>query len=131
MRWRRSDWFSRLNGTWDLIIANPPYLSQKEWEDCADEVRLFDPFQALVSGDDGREDGKRILAEGIRFLRPGGLLAMEMGSSQGESLRTFAEGQGWKKVQVLQDLSGRDRFLLAEGLASRLPFEATGQGLDP
>ncbi|MDR3117160.1 MAG: peptide chain release factor N(5)-glutamine methyltransferase [Puniceicoccales bacterium] len=113
VRWRQSDWFSRLGGTWDLIVANPPYLSQKEWERCADEVRLFDPFHALVSEDDGLADGKRILADGVRFLRPGGLLAMEMGAGQGSQLRDFALDQGWGEVRVLRDLGGRDRFLLA------------------
>jgi release factor glutamine methyltransferase len=111
--WQLSDWFSQLDGTWDLIVANPPYLSQEEWETCADEVRLFDPRQALVSGCGGMADGQRILSDGIFFIDPFGILAMEIGQGQGQKLKSFAKKQGWRWVAVAKDLAGQDRFLFA------------------
>jgi release factor glutamine methyltransferase len=114
VRFVQSDWFASLSGTWDLIVANPPYLSPEEWERTADEVRLHEPPIALISGMDGTAAARHILAAAGPFLSPGGLLAMEIGESHGAVLRECARGAGWKNVAIRRDLEGRERHLIAE-----------------
>jgi release factor glutamine methyltransferase len=109
-----SDWFENLRGSWDLIVANPPYLSAEEWAATEPEVRLYEPRTALVSGDEGMADLKKILATAGSFLAPGGLLALEMGAAHGRPLKEFAVAQGFMTVEVVRDLCGRERFLFAE-----------------
>jgi release factor glutamine methyltransferase len=109
-----SDWFENLRGRWDLIVSNPPYLSAGEWAEAPPEVRLHEPRMALVSGDGGMADLKKILSTAIHFLTPGGLLALEMGPTHGQPLREFATAQGFTSVEVVRDLAGRERFLFAE-----------------
>lgn len=110
-----SDWFSALSADvkYPLIIANPPYLSDGEVAEAAPEVKDYEPVAALASGNDGRADLERILAEAPRFLAPGGLLACETGIAQHTQLQAAAATAGFTRTQSLPDLTGRDRFLLA------------------
>jgi release factor glutamine methyltransferase len=109
----QSDWFANLRGKWDLIIANPPYLTEEEWAAAEEEVRAFEPRHALLSGGEGAEDLKKILAAAPNFLSANGLLAMEMGIAHGEILASRAASLGYPWTQIRRDLSHRDRFFLA------------------
>jgi release factor glutamine methyltransferase len=95
-----------LRGAVDVIVSNPPYISPAEYEALPVEVRA-EPYQALVGGTDLH---RRLVEEGVRWLRPGGWLVVEIGSEQGtEVRRMFAE---WLAgVEVLSDLAGRDRVV--------------------
>jgi release factor glutamine methyltransferase len=110
-----SDWFARLPASepFDLIVANPPYLSAQETAEAAPEVREFEPMLALTSGVDGRGALRTILQEAARFLAPGGQLALETGPGQHEELVRLAGEQGWVAVESVPDLAGRDRFIFA------------------
>jgi release factor glutamine methyltransferase len=114
-----SHWFTRLRGQWDLIVANPPYLAEGEWEMAAAEVRDFEPKEALVSGDGGCADLKKILGHAAKFLTADGLLALEMGIHHGAKLRAWAGIHGLSPVEIAADFNGHDRFLFAkrEGMA--------------
>lgn len=100
----------RLRGRVELIVANPPYLSEAEWEGLPDEIRVHEPREALVAGPTGTEVLARIAEEGFWWLATGGRLLCEIGETQGEAaLEMF----GAYAREVRPDLAGRPRFLVA------------------
>lgn len=105
-----SDWFENVTGSFDLIVANPPYLTDDELEEAQPEVRCFEPREALFSAENGLSDLKQILFEAPRSLNPGGLLAMETGCHQMAALRSLASVHGYTKTQSTLDLFGRERY---------------------
>ncbi|MCC5840664.1 MAG: peptide chain release factor N(5)-glutamine methyltransferase [Opitutales bacterium] len=109
--WHHGDWCAPLDGTFDLIVSNPPYLSQADWEAAEPEVRLFEPRQALVAEDEGCADLLTILEQARRHLKPGGLLALETNIDHHPRLLAAAAKLGYTDLQAEQDCSGRPRFL--------------------
>ncbi|MFZ5495513.1 MAG: peptide chain release factor N(5)-glutamine methyltransferase [Verrucomicrobiota bacterium] len=110
-----SDWFAGLPAgeRYDLIIANPPYLTESELAEAIPEVREHEPRAALVAAQDGLADLVHILRKARVFLAPGGLLACETGIAQHARLREAAAADGYARTESLRDLTGRDRYLLA------------------
>lgn len=110
-----SDWFAALgaNDRFQLIVANPPYLTEQEVAEAAPEVRDHEPRTALVAGAEGCADLERILREARGRLGEGGLLACETGIAQHARLLAHADGCGYAHTESLKDLTGRDRYLLA------------------
>lgn len=106
-----SDLFARIEGSFDLIVSNPPYIKREEIETLMDEVRLHEPHLAL----DGHEDGlyfyRRIAEEAPRYLRRGGGLFLEIGWDQGESVSGLLREQGFRDVRIVKDLAGLDRVV--------------------
>lgn len=109
--WIRGDLFENLEGPFDLLVSNPPYIPSGELLGLQEEVRLHDPALAL----DGHEDGlyfyRRIAAEAGKYLRDGAYLMLEIGWDQGEAVRGLLEAAGYKEVEVKKDLSGNDRVV--------------------
>lgn len=99
-----------LRGRVEMIVANPPYLSEQDWRGLPDEIRLHEPREALVGGPTGTEVLARIAEEAYRWLGVGGWLLCEIGETQAEAaLRLF----GAYGREVRGDLVGRPRFLVA------------------
>ena len=115
LRLLRSDWFTALEpGTrFELIVANPPYLTEQETATAMPEVRGHEPLVALASGADGLAALTRIITEAPRFLVETGLLALETGLDQQTVLREQAAAAGFTRVESLRDLTDRERYLLA------------------
>ncbi|MDR1789345.1 MAG: peptide chain release factor N(5)-glutamine methyltransferase [Opitutaceae bacterium] len=115
VRFAKSDWFSEGAdwGRFDLIAANPPYLTERELAEAEPEVREFEPAAALVSGDGGCADLKKIIAGAGGFLTEGGLLALETGVAQHATLEAAAKAAGFSRVECREDLAGRPRFVFA------------------
>jgi release factor glutamine methyltransferase len=112
-----SDWFSQIppgRRPFDLVVSNPPYLTEEEWETAQPEVREFEPRQALVAAGSGRADLERILRETPQHLLEGGWLALETGVAQHAALFKVAEEAGFSTSESLRDMSGRERFFLAQ-----------------
>ena len=109
----RSDWFENVDGMFDLIISNPPYVSEEEYRSLQPEVRCFEPKGALTAGDKGLADLKYILSKAPVFLKRGGLLVMETGCTQHTALHAYAKTLGYVKVQSTLDLSRRERYFWA------------------
>lgn len=96
----------------DLVVSNPPYIASAEIPHLQREV-LREPRLALDGGTDGLEVVRRI-AEGARDrLRPSGLLALELGETQGPTVRAMLEQAGWQDVRIERDLERRDRLAFA------------------
>jgi release factor glutamine methyltransferase len=97
----------------DLIVSNPPYLTEAEHGVLDASVRDWEPPLALVSGVRGMDASARVLADGQRLLRSGGWLVMELDSSRAPAAALTAAEAGWDQVQVWNDLFGRARYLTA------------------
>ncbi len=96
-----------LRGAVDLVVSNPPYVTEAEYEDLPAEVRA-DPRLALLGGISLHE---RLAAEAIGWLRRGGALAVEIGASQGPDVAKVLEGS-YEGVRIVPDLAGRDRIVV-------------------
>jgi release factor glutamine methyltransferase len=103
-----------LDGTVDLVIANPPYIPLEAYESVPVEVRDHDPTVALFSGDDGLDAIRVVVDVAARLLRPAGLLCFEHADLQGESAPAVAVASGaFIGVRDHRDLAGRPRFVTA------------------
>lgn len=110
-----SDWFGALptGELFELIVANPPYLTEAETAAAQPEVREHEPRSALVAADEGLADLRRIIAAAPSYLATGGLLAMESGIAQHAELLRLCAGAGFGRSESKQDLTGRDRLVFA------------------
>jgi release factor glutamine methyltransferase len=99
-----------LRGRVELIVSNPPYVSEAEWAALPDEIRLHEPREALVAGPAGTEVLSRLAAEAYWWLGVGGWLVCEIGETQGEAALDLF---GAYEREVRFDLAGRPRFLVA------------------
>lgn len=114
--WVESDWFEALpaQAQFDLIVANPPYLSADDTAQTEPEVRQHEPAGALTTGDpEGLEDLRKIMLGACGRLTPGGMLALETGIAQHPALLQLATDAGLREAESIRDLSGRDRFVIA------------------
>lgn len=116
---RQSDWFSRIEGTFDLIVANPPYLSRDEMRDVAPELARHEPRMALTDEKDGLSAYREIAARAAQYLHEDGRLLLEIGWQQGPHVCSLLEDAGWKGITVIPDLDGRDRVILARPSENR------------
>jgi release factor glutamine methyltransferase len=110
-----SNWFDGLpaGANYDLIVSNPPYLSEAEAAAAAPEIREHEPARALASGADGFADIGVIIARAVQALAPSGMLALETGIGHHALAAAAARGAGYSRTESLKDLTGRDRFFLA------------------
>lgn len=112
-----SHWFSQVTGKYDMILANPPYLTEAEVAEAEPEVKDFDPRSALIAKEEGLADLKTILEQSPSFLRPGGCVLCETGIHHHAALAEISRRVGYIEYSGKQDMSGRDRFWKAAGLA--------------
>lgn len=110
----RSDWFGQVEGRFDLIVSNPPYLAQDEMAGVAPELRDHEPEMALTDGADGLSAYRVIASEAQGYLTVTGRVLVEIGATQGASVAALFRQAGWGKVRVAQDLDGRDRVVWAD-----------------
>ncbi len=104
-----------LDGTVDLVVANPPYLPDAHRDLVDPEVRDHDPDAALWGGADGLDGPRMIELAGRRLLRDGGFVAVEHADDQGPAVAgIFRASAQWAHIAVRQDLAGRDRFVTAQ-----------------
>jgi release factor glutamine methyltransferase len=113
VRFVSSDWFGSVEGSFDLVVSNPPYLTEAEWEDAEPEVRDWEPYEALVAGDEGLADLCGILEQASTRIGVGGLVALETGISHHEALSRIAKNAGYSSFECLRDLCDRPRYFLA------------------
>ena len=97
-------------GLFDLILSNPPYVESTEWESLAPDIRHFEDVHALLSGEDGLDCIRKLIGEAPARLRPGGMLAFELGEKQWPSVHDLLWDAGFEQVDVLQDLAGIPRI---------------------
>lgn len=115
IRFLESDGFTSLPAEtrYDLIVANPPYIPSEALNSLQPEVKAYDPRLALDGGSDGMRFHEKIAKEGASYLRPDGLLMLELGYDQADALRRLLEAEGWTIDAVDRDFAGYWRFITA------------------
>ncbi|MGN6535019.1 MAG: peptide chain release factor N(5)-glutamine methyltransferase [Mesorhizobium sp.] len=108
----QSDWFEKISGRYDAIVSNPPYIAGKEIAALQKEVRDFDPSRALDGGADGLDAYRVIAANAASHLEKGGIVAVEIGSTQKEDVTALFERTGFVALEAMRDLAGNDRVLV-------------------
>lgn len=109
VEFRQGDWCAPLGGErFDLIAANPPYVSVDDPRWCQGELR-FEPPAALVAGEDGLEALRSIIAQAPEHLKPGGWLLLEHGYDQGETVPALLRERGFVAVSDHRDAAGLSR----------------------
>jgi len=98
----------------DIVFANPPYVSKKEYEDLDFSVKNFEPSLALFAERDGYAFYFRLAKELPHFLNTQALLFLEVGAGQGNQVQEIFSGPEWKHRRVEKDWSGQDRFFFLE-----------------
>ena len=109
----KSDWFDAVEGRFDLIVANPPYLAADEMEQTQPELRDHEPRLALTDEADGLTAYRVIAAEAQGYLSADGRVLVETGWQQASDVRDIFQAQGWGDLSILPDLGGRDRIVSA------------------
>jgi release factor glutamine methyltransferase len=107
---RPGDWLDGVDGPFDLVTSNPPYLASAELRDLSPEV-LAEPRGALDGGPDGLEPYRRIAMDLDRVLSPGGRALVEIGPTQGETAAAPFRAAGFGRVALRRDLDARPRLL--------------------
>ena len=98
----------------DALVSNPPYLTDAEHAALEPGVRDWEPAMALVSGPDGMQATRALLIDALRVVRPGGWIALELDASRAQLSGRAAAAAGWARVSIINDLFGRERYLLAQ-----------------
>ena len=109
----QSDWFEGVEGRFDLIVANPPYLAAQEMGQVAPELRDHEPRMALTDEADGLSVYRIIADEAQGYLTATGRVLVEIGWQQGEAVQEIFTRAGWGDVHLAQDLDGRARVVSA------------------
>ena len=111
-RFLRSDLFSAVEGEFDGIVANLPYVPESERPSLSREV-MHDPALALFGGADGLDVIRRFIPEAFRRLKPGGWMVLEIGHDQASQVEEILRSSGFADIEVKTDLSGVARFPFA------------------
>ena len=110
----RFDELLRRAGAYDLIVSNPPYIAESEWETLQPEVRDFDPREALVSGQTGLEAYGELARVAWVALHPGGYLVLEVGFGQARLVERILGDRGFRETATRNDLSGVERVVVGQ-----------------
>lgn len=113
--WVRSDLFDNITETFDVIMANPPYIPTGEILSLMPEVRDFEPENALDGGADGLDFYRKIAGQVKDYLNPGGYVYVEIGYDQGEAVSELMRNAGFTEVEVIKDLARNDRVIKGKG----------------
>lgn len=108
-----SDLFENIQGQFDIIISNPPYIKTEEIQGLMQEVKEHEPILALDGDWDGLKFYRRISKQSEKSLKNGGKIMLEIGYDQGKTVPEILEKDGFKEIKVLKDLSGNDRVIIA------------------
>lgn len=108
-----SDWFAAIEGRFDLIVSNPPYIAEAELAALSPEVRDHEPRMALTPGGDGLDAYRAIAAGAPSALTRGGRLLVEIGPTQGPAVTALLTAAGLTGVTIHSDFDGRDRVVAA------------------
>ena len=111
---RLGSWTQGVEGPFDLIVSNPPYIRSADIEALQREVRDFDPRLALDGGADGLDAYRAILPASVGLLAPGGRLIVEVGAGQGGDVLGLAARLGFVHGETRRDLAGIERVVIGE-----------------
>ena len=107
------DWYkdTLARKSFDLIISNPPYLTDQEWKDTQPEISKYEPIEALVAGENGFSDIRQIVELAIVGLKDKGIIALEVGIQHPDSVKEILKNHF--DISIVKDLNNRDRYVIA------------------
>jgi release factor glutamine methyltransferase len=117
-RFRAGHWGENLEERFDLIVSNPPYVTENAWTGLQPEIREFEPKAALVAGPDGLAAYRALAPDCAQLLAPDGLCALEIGYGQGEGVTEILRRHRLQVTKHYPDLAGIERCLVARHDAS-------------
>lgn len=106
-----SDLFEKIEGKYEIIVSNPPYIPSGDIPELMEEVRDHDPMMALDGGEDGLAFYRQIIAQAGVHLHFGGMLFLEIGADQAGQVSAYMRDAGYRDVTVCKDLAGLDRVV--------------------
>lgn len=107
----RSDLFEDISGKFDIIVSNPPYIKTGVISSLMEEVKTYEPYNALNGHEDGLYFYEKITKQSLNFLDDGGFLCYEIGYDQGAEVVSVMTENGFKNCRVIKDLAGLDRVV--------------------
>ncbi|MBP5305103.1 MAG: peptide chain release factor N(5)-glutamine methyltransferase [Lachnospiraceae bacterium] len=107
----QGDLFENVNGRFDIIVSNPPYIKSADVLELDIEVKDHEPILALDGGTDGLDIYKRIISEAPKYIKEKGRIFFEIGYDEGPEVKKLLEDAGFTDCKVIKDLSGRDRIV--------------------
>ncbi|OOF87853.1 protein-(glutamine-N5) methyltransferase, release factor-specific [Rodentibacter ratti] len=109
VRFFQSQWFDNVEGKFDLIVSNPPYIDESDEHLKQGDVR-FEPLSALVAAEQGYGDLRHIIEQAPAYLNEGGALLLEHGWQQGEKVRSIFAENHWEKIATVRDYGDNERI---------------------
>ena len=105
-------WFEAVEGRFDMIVSNPPYIDSNQVDQLDPDVRDFDPRAALDGGPDGLDAYRSIARDCETFLAEDGVIALEIGFDQKQTVTAIFRDAGYARLEAVSDLGGNDRVLV-------------------
>ena len=109
-----ADVYNDIDGEFDLIVSNPPYIPDSDLATLQAEVGEFEPHSALFGGEDGLDVVRRIVADAPRFLKKGGYILIEIGFGQAAGVKELFDAEIWEEIGFIRDLQGIERHAKAK-----------------
>lgn len=119
VEWIESNWFEAIEGRFDLITSNPPYITEMAYSELDPTVQRFEPRIALTPGGDGLAPYRLIAEQGGAYLMADGYVLLEIGFDQRSEVQSIFAAKGWRGVSCIPDLNGKDRVIRAKAPVSR------------
>lgn len=111
---RQGNLFEPVDGLFDLIVSNPPYIALMEYEELPVSVKAFEPREALLSGESGLEFYEKLIHSAPAYLKKNGWLLLEIGAKQEKGIRIILKASGfYKSIKMLRDYAGLPRVIKA------------------
>lgn len=108
----QTDLFENIDGKFDYILSNPPYISYEEMKDLSEDILSYEPHNALEAENDGLYFYEKIISLSGEYLNENGTVIFEIGYSQAKAVSEIFEKNGFTDIEVIKDLAGLDRVLL-------------------
>lgn len=111
----KSDLFSAITNKdikFDIIVSNPPYIPKKDIDTLHNQVKNYEPYNALEGGEDGLDFYRDITKQSIRYLNSNGILAYEVGHDQSEDVKLIMKRNGYTNIYTKKDIQGIDRVVI-------------------
>jgi release factor glutamine methyltransferase len=116
---RQGNLFEPVDGLFDIIVSNPPYIAAKEYEELPVSVKAFEPREALFAGESGLEFYEKLIYQADGYLQKNGWLLLEIGAKQEAGIRGIIEGSGfYDRIEMRKDYAGLPRVIKARSKVS-------------
>lgn len=112
IKFYQSDLFSNVSGTFDVIVSNPPYIPENEYNELENEIKYHEPTNALLADEEGLFYYRNILEKASSFLNKNGTIFFEIGYSQSEKIEKLARKNGFEQITIIKDLNNFDRYII-------------------